>query len=70
MFAFMRNAAIAAAAVAALATSLPAQAFVHGAYHVMPTPSYMAKLVKRGHPPPARCSITAARCSRASRSST
>jgi hypothetical protein len=43
-----------AAAAAALAMfALPAQALVHGAYHIFPTPSYKAKLAKQGVSPPA-----------------
>jgi hypothetical protein len=32
--------------------ALPAQALVHGAYHIFPTAAYKAKLAKRGVPPP------------------
>ena len=40
------------AALAGLAMcAAPAQAFVHGAYHIMPTPSYLAKMNKMGHAP-------------------
>lgn len=49
MFASMRNLAISAAAAVAL--TAPAQAFVHGAYHIMPTQSYMAKMQHDGHTP-------------------
>lgn len=49
MLASMRNIVFCAAA-AALAAG-PAQAFVHGAYHIMPTPSYMAKMQREGHTP-------------------
>lgn len=49
MFASMRNLAIAAAAAVAL--TAPAQAFVHGAYHIMPTQAYMAKMQHDGHTP-------------------
>jgi hypothetical protein len=49
MFATMRTMAICGAV--AFAMSAPAQAFVHGAYHIMPTPSYMAKMKKEGRTP-------------------
>ncbi|HWA91778.1 MAG TPA: hypothetical protein VG889_17200 [Rhizomicrobium sp.] len=49
MFASMRTLAICAAA--AFALSAPAQAFTHGAYHIMPTQSYMAKMQREGHTP-------------------
>jgi hypothetical protein len=43
-----------AACAAALAMfALPAQALVHGSYHILPTASYKAKLAKKGVPPPA-----------------
>lgn len=51
MFATRLRLAAAAAALAMFA--LPAQALVHGAYHIFPTPSYKAKLAKQGVPPPA-----------------
>lgn len=49
----LRILAACATAAAAFAFVAPAQAFVLGAYHIMPTPSYMAKLKKEGVPPPA-----------------
>jgi hypothetical protein len=49
MLASMRTLALCGAF--ALAGVMPAQAFLHGAYHIMPTPAYMAKLHKA--PPPA-----------------
>lgn len=49
MFASMRTLAISAAAAVAL--TAPAHAFVHGAYHIMPTQSYMAKMKRDGHTP-------------------
>src|SRR5262249_699986 len=43
-----------AACAAALAMfALPAQALVHGAYHIFPTPASKAKLAKKGAPPSA-----------------
>ena len=49
----LRTLAACAVAAAAFAFLAPAQAFVLGAYHIMPTPSYKAKLLKEGVPPPA-----------------
>lgn len=51
MFATRLRLAACAAALAMFA--LPAQALVHGAYHILPTPAYKAKLAKQGVPPPA-----------------
>jgi len=52
MLASMRSLAIAAAALSALTLAVPAQAFRHGGYHIMPTKQYMEKLRKQGVPPP------------------
>ncbi|HUK42973.1 MAG TPA: hypothetical protein VLW48_00875 [Candidatus Bathyarchaeia archaeon] len=49
----LRILAACAVAAAAFAFVAPAQAFVLGAYHIMPTPAYKAKLLKEGVPPPA-----------------
>ena len=51
MFASMRNLAVAAAALGVLSFAVPAQAYRHGAYHIMPTAEYMAKLAKQGIAP-------------------
>jgi hypothetical protein len=45
--------AVGAAAAAIFGLATTAQALVVGAYHIFPTPSYMAKLRKEGVPPPA-----------------
>jgi hypothetical protein len=50
MFASMRIMAACTVAAAALSVAAPVQAFTHGAYHIMPTKSYLAK---QGVPPPA-----------------
>jgi len=47
----VRTLAVSAALAGLAMCAAPAQAFVHGAYHIMPTPSYMAKLQKQGHVP-------------------
>jgi hypothetical protein len=52
MLASMRTMAIAAAALSALTLAVPAQAFTHGGYHIMPTKQYLEKLHKQGVPPP------------------
>lgn len=53
MLASMRTMAVSAAVIAAIALSaIPAQAFRHGAYHIMPTPEYAAKLKSQGIVPP------------------
>lgn len=53
MFASMRNMAAAAAALAALCFAVPADAYRHGAYHIMPTKQFLKKMNKDGVPPPA-----------------
>ena len=53
MLASMRTMAITAAVLAAAALSaVPAQAFRHGAYHIMPTQQYLEKMRHQGVPPP------------------
>ena len=53
MLASMRSMAVSAAAIAAVALSaIPAQAYRYGAYHIMPTPEYAAKLKREGMAPP------------------
>jgi hypothetical protein len=51
MFASMRLMAACTLAAAALSVSAPAQAVTYHGYHIMPTPSYMAKLAKIGRAP-------------------
>ncbi|MBV8977091.1 MAG: hypothetical protein JO261_02315 [Alphaproteobacteria bacterium] len=51
MFSSMRIAAASAALAGLALCAAPAQAFVYGAYHVMPTPSYLAKMAKIGRAP-------------------
>jgi hypothetical protein len=53
MFASLRIAAVCAVAVAAFAVAAPVQALTYHGYHIMATPSYMAKLKKIGHGPQA-----------------
>jgi hypothetical protein len=53
MFASLRVAAICAVAAAAFAVAAPVQAFTYHGYHIMATPSYMAKLKKIGRAPQA-----------------
>jgi hypothetical protein len=52
MFALRSIAAFAAAAAALSLAVTPVQAYRHGAYHIMPTPQYLAKM-KKEIPPPA-----------------
>ena len=51
MFASLRIAAVCAVAAAAFAAAAPVQAYTYHGYHIMPTPSYMAKLNKIGRGP-------------------
>jgi hypothetical protein len=51
MFASLRITAVCAVAAAAVAVSAPVQAYTYHGYHIMPTPSYMAKLQKLGRGP-------------------
>jgi hypothetical protein len=51
MFASMRIMAACAVAAAALSLAVPAQAYTYHGYHIMPTHSYMTKLVKIGRAP-------------------
>jgi hypothetical protein len=51
MFASMRTMAVSAAAVAFLSIFAPVQAMTYHGYHIMPTPSYLAKLAKIGRSP-------------------
>jgi hypothetical protein len=53
VFATRLTMAACAVATAVTLAALPAQAYTHGAYHIMPTPAYMAKLARQGVPPPA-----------------
>src|ERR1700749_310832 len=52
MSASVRIMAACAAAVAVLATAVPAQSLTYKGWHIMPTPSYAAKQARIGHKPP------------------
>jgi hypothetical protein len=53
MLASMRTMAVSAAVIAAATlAAIPAQAFQHRGYHIMPTPAYAAKLKSEGIAPP------------------
>ncbi|MBV8977090.1 MAG: hypothetical protein JOZ13_06895 [Alphaproteobacteria bacterium] len=51
MFASVRTLAVSAALAGLALCAVPAQAFVYGGYHIMPTKSYAAKMAKLGHTP-------------------